>query len=296
MRRAALARGRGCIAPVHQRKAVEIVRLRRRYLPLVAVLGVAVAVLPAVAASETAPSISAYDEPGFYGGHSWKPSMATVEAGGVVSFSNPYREVPHGLKFTGGPATPSCAGIPAAASEVSGATNWHGECTFSAVGTYTFICTVHPGEMKGTITVNPNGTTTTTITPTTTATTPTTTPVQPPSGPPLIGGPSIRASQHGGAIKGTLNISSSGAGDRLEVDIFAKGASLARVGHATRVRVGRLVRGSVPVGKLSFTVKLSAKARGALKRHTRLALTVRIVLTPAHGKPTTVSRSVVDHS
>jgi plastocyanin len=270
--------------------------MRRRYLSLAAGLGVAVAVLPAVAASETTPSISAYNEPGVYGNHSWMPSTATVTPGGVVKFSNPYSEVPHGLKFTGGPATPSCAGIPVAATEPTGATNWHGECTFSTPGTYAFICTVHPSEMKGTITVNPNGTTTNTPTTTTTTTTTPTTPVEPPFLSPLVGSPSIRAGQRGGAVKGSLDISKAGAGDRLEIDIFAKSAFLAKVGHSTRVRVGRLVRGSVSAGRLSFAVKLNAKFRSALKRHRRLALTVKITLTPVHGEPLTVTRSVVEHA
>ncbi len=272
-------------------------RLRRRYLPLAAVLGIAAALLPAIAASETTPSISAHDEPGpyGYGAHSWAPPTATIGAGGVVSFANPYSEVPHGLKFTGGPATPSCAGIPAAASEAAGATNWHGECTFATPGTYTFICTVHPSEMKGTITVNANGTTTTAITPTTPTTTTPTTPVEPTSGPPLVGGPTIRASQHGAVVKGSLEVSESGAGDGLEVDVFAKSAALGKAGHSTRVRVGRFARGSAPAGKLSFGVKLDAKARNALKRRRRLALTVKIVLTPVYGEPTTVTRSVVQH-
>lgn len=254
--------------------------------------------LPAIASSETSPGISAHDEPGpfGYGVHSWAPPTATVGAGGTVSFANPYSEVPHGLKFTGGPATPSCAGIPAAASTETGAANWHGECAFSTPGTYTFICTVHPGEMKGTITVNSDGTTTTTTTPTTPTTTTPTTPVEPTSGPPLLGSPKIRSSQRGGAVKGSIDISKSGAGNRLEVDVFAKSAALAKAGRSTRVRVGRLARGSVPAGNLSFTVKLDAKARSALKRHRRLALTVRISLTPFYGESTTVTRSVVEHS
>jgi len=273
------------------------VRLRKRYLPLVALLGASAAVAPTIASSET-PSISAYNEPGVYGSHSWMPATATVGPGGVVNFSNPYSETHHGLKFTGGPATPSCTGIPVAATEPTGATSWHGECTFSTPGTYTFICTVHPSEMKGTITVNPNGTTTTTTTtPTTTTTTTTpTTPVEPQSVSPLVGGPSLRASQRGGIVKGSLDISKAGAGDRLEIDIFAKSASLAKAGHSTRVRLGRLVRGSVSGGKLSFAVKLNAKARSALKRHRRLALTVKITLTPVHGEPLTVTRSVVEHA
>jgi plastocyanin len=254
--------------------------------------------LPAIASSETSPGISAHDEPGpfGYGVHSWAPPTATVGAGGTVSFANPYSEVPHGLKFTGGPATPSCAGIPAAASTETGAANWHGECAFSTPGTYTFICTVHPGEMKGTITVNSDGTTTTTTTPTTPTTPTTTTPVEPTSGPPLLGSPKIRSSQRGGAVKGSIDISKSGAGNRLEVDVFAKSAALAKAGRSTRVRVGRLARGSVPAGNLSFIVKLDAKARSALKRHRRLALTVRISLTPFYGESTTVTRSVVEHS
>ena len=275
---------------------------RKRHLLLAAALGVAVAVLPTIASSEP-PSISAYNEPGVYGGHSWMPSTATVSSGGVVKFGNPSTEVPHGLKFTGGTAgaTPSCTGIPAAAGEPTGATSWHGECTFSAPGTYSFICTVHPGEMKGTVTVNANGTTTTTTTTTTTPTTTTTTttptaPVGPPSGSPLARSPSIRPSQRGGSVKGVLDISKAGAGDRLKIDIFAKSASLAKAGHATRVRVGRLVRGSVSAGKLSFVVKLNAKARSALKRHRRLALTVKITLTPVHGEPLTVTRSVLQRA
>jgi hypothetical protein len=218
----------------------------------------------------------------------------------VVKFGNPYTTTYHGLKFTGGSAgaTPSCTGIPAAASEAAGAVNWHGECTFSTPGTYTFICTVHPTEMKGTITVNPDRTTTpttTTPTPTPTITTPTT-PVEPPSGSPLLGNPSLRFSQHGRFVKGTLNVSAAGTGDRLGIDIFAKGASLAKAGHTARVRVGRLVRGSVSAGKLSFAVKLNATARSALKRHRRLALTVVITLTPIHGEPRTLTRSVVQHA
>jgi plastocyanin len=269
---------------------------RKRHLVLAAVLGVVVAVLPAIASSETAPSISAYTEPGGYGYHSWRPSTATIVAGGAVQFSNPESGVPHGLKFTEGPATPSCTGIPVAATEASGATNWKGECTFSTPGTYSFICTVHPTEMKGTITVNPNGTTTPTPTTTTTTTSTPTTPVEPPSGSPLLGSPSLRSSQSGGSVKGTLDISKVGAGDRLEIDVFAKSAFLAKAGHPTRARVGRLVRASVSAGKVSFVVKLNAKALKALKRHKRLALTVKITLTPVNGKPLTVTRSVVEHA
>jgi plastocyanin len=293
-------------------KADEIVRLRKRYLPLVVLFGVFVATVPTIASSETGASISAYDEPGGYGYHSWQPSTATVGAGGVVKFSNPYNEVPHGLKFTGGPAgaTPSCTGIPAAAGESSGATNWQGECTFSTPGTYTFICTVHPTEMTGTITVNANGTTTTTTTTTTPSSTPggTTTTTTPggsspaaTSGSPLAGGATtavkLAGRQNGKSVHGTVAVSQAGAGGRLEVVLLASGASLARVGgRPSRVRVGRFVRSGLRAGVVSFVVPLSGPARSVLRRHRRLALTVEIVLTPAHGAAVTVTRSVVEHS
>src|SRR6185437_13132203 len=94
--------------------------------------------------------------------HHWSNSQQTIMGGETVKFSNPYSESEpprHGLKFTSGPggAKPSCSGIPVAAESEAGAANWHGECTFSTPGTYTFICTVHPTEMKGTIIVKNAG-------------------------------------------------------------------------------------------------------------------------------------------
>jgi plastocyanin len=285
-----------------ERRAEIVMRMRRRLLfPMAALLGGAVAVLPAIAASETTPTISAHNEGGYYNYHSWTPSTATVGSGGVVKFVNPYPETYHGLKFTGGPggAKPSCTGIPQAATEPTGAFHWEGECTFSASGTYMFVCTVHP-EMTGTITVNPNGTTTTT---TTTPTTTTTTPATPPPSSeesPLAGSASralaLARSQRGGTVRGTLDISHAGAGGRLEIDLFAQGASLAKTNHHALVRVGRLVRSSLSAGKLSFSVRLNVKARQVVKRHRRLALTVKLTLTPLAGKSLMLTRVVVEHA
>lgn len=243
--------------------------------------------LPALAASESLP-VEAVNEGLYY--HHWSNPLQTVIAGDTVKFANPGSEVPHGLKFTSGPTSPSCTGIPAAAAEESGATKWQGQCTFSTPGTYAFLCTVHPGEMKGTITVSAGGTTTSTAT---TPTTTTTTPLQPPTGSPLVGEPSIRSIQHGGVVKGSLEVSQAGAGDRLQVKLLATRASLATV---ARVTVGHLTLASVKAGRQSFTVKLSAKARRALHRRHRLRLSVRITLTPSHGAPTTVTRSTLERS
>jgi plastocyanin len=104
------------------------------------------------------------------------------------------------------------------------------------------------------------------------------------------------APRHSVAVHGSLQVSSAGAGSRLEVDLLAAGASLARRGHRSskQIVVGRLVRPSVSAGKVSFSVALNARGKSALRRHRRLALTVRIVLTPpVGGKAVRLSRSVV---
>jgi plastocyanin len=276
----------------------------RRLATILSALAVAFVVLPAVAGSETTPSISAYNEPGVYGLHSWTPATATVAPGGVVRFVNPYSETPHGLKFTGGTAgaTPSCSGIPAAAGEPSGAIDWSGECTFGAPGTYTFVCTVHP-EMRGTITVAPDGSTT--ITGTTPTSTPPTAPGAPAAGGSVGSGGSpftagahalkLASAQRGSAVRGSIGVSAAGAGGKLEVALFASGASL-RTGHrASGVRIGRYARVSVHAGIASFIVGLNARGRAALHRRGRLAVSVRVVLTPATGAPGVLTRNVVLH-
>jgi plastocyanin len=267
-------------------------------------------VLPAVAVSETTPTIEAFDSAGVYGEqhHSWSPTTATVSSGGVVTISNPSSTVAHGVHWVNGPATPSCTGnIPIGTSASASGTNWSGNCTFSQAGTYTFYCTVHGPEMTGTITVNPNGTTTTTTAtpapgggsgpPSSTTNPGSGGPVTGTSGSPsaasLLTAVSVAPRQHGESVHGSLVVSQAGAGGRLEVALLARGASLAKVGHPQQVRVGRLVRASLRAGKVSFTVPLSAKAKRALKLHRRLALTVAMVLTPAQGSAVTVTRSVL---
>src|SRR5262249_54005442 len=119
-----------------------------------------VVVLPAVASSEASPTISAVNS-GVYGEHrEWSPATASVGAGGAVNFQNADPIVQHGGVWESGPATPSCTGVPIG----KGGSKWKGTCVFSQPGTYKFYCYVHPAEMIGTITVNPNGTTTMTST------------------------------------------------------------------------------------------------------------------------------------
>jgi hypothetical protein len=137
--------------------------------------------------------------------------------------------------------------------------------------------------------------TTTTTTPTTTTTTVPTTPSEPSSDSSLEGGSralKLPGSQRGSTVRGSIKVSQAGSGGRLEVGLFA-GASLAKAGHSEQVRVGRLVRSSLKAGSVSFSVPLSAKGKAALRHHRRLALTVKITLTPLHGVAVTVTRGVV---
>lgn len=276
-------------------------RLRRRYVPLIAVLGAAAAVLPAVASSETSPTVDAVNTiAGAYSEeqHSWSPAQVSIDAGGIVTFRNS-TEVPHGIEWRS-PVKPTCeegAGkVPVGTTAAASGTNWSGNCTFAQAGAYIYYCTVHGAAMSGTVTVAPGGATTVTTTPppTTTGTTPPPK-EEKPSTSPFVGGPSLRAVQHGGTVHGSIGLSSAAAGDRLEVTLLASKASLAKTGHSARVTVGRFTRSSVHAGRLSFSVKLSAKARRALKRRHRLALTVRIALVPFYGETTAIARSVVLH-
>jgi plastocyanin len=276
------------------------VRLRWRYVALLAVLGAATAVLPAVASSETSPTVEAVNEGsgGYYGeSHRWSPAQVTAMAGGVVTFSNP-TTVNHGVEWVGGPAKPTCSsGVPVGTSAEASGKQWSGTCTFTQPGVYTFYCTVHGPEMTGAVTVSANGSTTTTMTTmpsTTTTTTPAPKPT-PPSGPPFAGPPSLPATQHGTSVRGSIDVSAAGAGDSLEIDLLAGNASIAKVKRAKPVRVGRLLRRSVSAGRQSFVVALDAQARRSLKRRHRLALTVKIVLTSPGGEASAVTRSVVQH-
>lgn len=266
---------------------------RRRYLVLAAVLGMAVAIGPVVASFATEPTIEATG--GSYGyGFRWSPSTAEVKEGGTVTFQNTSTSVPHGVEWTGGPEAPSCPGVPIN----EGKTGWKGRCTFAHPGTYTFRCVVHPTEMTGTVTVSANGAVTTTMTSPPPVPPATTTGITPavPSESPLVssaaGALKLAKSQRGGVVKGSIDISNAGAGDRLEVDVFAAKGLLAK--HAGPSRVGAFSRSSVPGGQTSFSVKLDSKALRALKRRQELRLTVKVTLTPLYGTPLTITRLVVE--
>jgi plastocyanin len=283
-----------------------IVRLQRRFaFPLAAALGAAAVALPAAAASEGA-SIEA-ENVGLYN-HYWRPPEVTVAPGATVAFANS-TAVNHGVEWKSGPETPSCTeGVPVGTSSAASGTHWSGSCTFVKPGTYTFWCTVHGASMAGAVTVGSSGTTTTTTTPPTTTTTPsgpstapTTTATTSQPGSPVatvpgtsLAGTTVRllSGPRGRSVRGSLDLAAAAAGGRLEVDVLARRAALSAHGHGL-TRVGRLVRSSLAAGTVTFRVPLDARAVHALHAHRRLALTVRIVLTPPGAQPLTVVRGLL---
>jgi plastocyanin len=296
------------------------VRPQRQLLLLAAVLGVVAIALPAAAASEAGPppSVNAVEEPALepYPGYKypasfhWSPLETAVTGGATVTFANKSSTVKHGIIWQSGPATPACSGgVPVEVEEGKGATGWSGTCSFARPGTYAFYCSIHGLSMHGTIVVGAGGTTVSMQPPSSGGS-----PVGAsspnesqagvpsgsagPSGSPLAGAASVKlaASQRGSSVHGSLGVSQVGAGGELEVVLLAGGASPARPGHPTQVRVGRLVRSSLHAGTVSFTVPLGAKAKGALRSRRRLSLTVRIRLTPAHGSAVTITRTVLLHA
>jgi plastocyanin len=282
---------------------------RLAFLLVCAVLGAAVAVLPAVAGSETSPSVNAESSAktcGPYYANCWSPPQVELTSPGTVTFQNS-SGVQHGVVWSSVPVTPTCSGVPVN----SFSTSFSGTCSFAQPGTYRFYCAYHGPTMSGTIVVNPTGSTTTT---TSTSTGPqpggtTTTTAQPtvttstPSGssssplPTRAGAASLALSsiQRGRAVHGSLAVPGADAGGRLEVDLLASRSSVLSAGAAASARVGRLVRSSLHAGRVSFAVALNARGRRALHRHHRLALTVRIVLTPPQGTPSTITRRIVLH-
>jgi hypothetical protein len=287
-------------------------RLRTLLLfALAALLGAAVAGLPALAASPSEAKLEVNEncvEPDWpcwaTPGSSQPASKVAVASGGSVTFAD--SKTAANIAWTG--TAPTCEpAVPIAPA--SPKTGWEGKCTFATPGTYDFESSTLFNDGVDNYTkyeIVVEGSATTPSTPTTGeggskggsgSGTTTSSPApagESPTGSPLSGAPRISSSQRGSTVKGSLEVSKAGAGDRLEVDLIATTASLAKAGHATQV-VGRFVSASVSAGRWSFSAKLNTKARRALKRHHHLALKVKITLSPANGEATSVTRSVTLH-
>jgi plastocyanin len=285
---------------------------------LAALVGAAVAVLPALASTPSEAKLEVNENCVESNWPCWaapgsgsKPAPAskiTIAAGGEVTFTDSTNTKAN-IAWMG--AAPACSpSVPV--SPTAPQAPWEGKCKFEQPGTYKFESSTlfngGPSEnytkyeivVEGATGTTPT-TTTTTTTPTTTTTTTPTTPSEPSraSGSPLEGGSKalkLAGSQRGSTVHGSIEVSQAGAGGRLELGLFATDASLAKARHTAGARVGRLVRSSLKAVSVFFSVPLSAKAKVALRRHRRLALTVKITLTPLHGEAVTLTRSVVMHA
>ena len=267
-------------------------------LALAALLGAAVAVLPALAAAPAEVKLEVNENCVEANWPCWalpgsgaKPSPAskvTIATGGEVKFTD-NASTPATVSWTG--SAPACSGIPASAT-----TKWAGSCKFEQPGTYKFESpTLFNGGpslnyTKYEVVVESTAGGTTTTAPTT--------PGEPGHGSPVEGGAGalkLAASQRGATVRGSLKVSQAGSGGRLEVALFAARASLAGYHHVAPVRVGRLVRSSVRPGTVSFSVPLSVRGKTALRAHRRLRLTVKIGVTAPQASATTVTRVVILH-
>jgi hypothetical protein len=119
---------------------------------------------------------------------------------------------------------------------------------------------------------------------TTSSSPPSSQPTTEPAPGPLFGSLKLTSTQHGAVVHGSLVVSSAGSEGQLQIELLTKGAA---------APLGKFLRSSLHAGKLTFSLALSAKAKHTLKTHHKLALTMKIVLTPKHGSAMTLTRSVV---
>ncbi len=279
---------------------------------LVAVMGAAVAVIPALASSEATVEVS--DCTAWPGYSCWMQSNVTIASGGTVKFVDKSSTLEQGVKWEG--TAPTCEKVPTTTTKGP----WEGTCTFATPGKYRFDGTQSPNYAgTGEVTVTGTSSTGTTGTTGTTQSTPTgssgTSTSSSGSGSSQSGAPAggatplgsllvgsassackLSSVQNGQTVHGSVDVSQAGAGGRLEVQLLATRASLASAGHAVRVRVGRLVLSSLRAGRDTFRVPVNARARRALRAHGHLALTVKLLLSPAQGSAVTLTRSVVLHA
>jgi hypothetical protein len=227
-------------------------------------------------------------------------SRITITQGGEVLFAD--NSTAANIAWTG-TAPPCSSGVPV--SPDSPATGWEGRCKFEQPGRYNFESSTlfKAGSFDYTtyeivVEAASSGTTTTTTSTASKSTTPvtgTTPPGAPHDGSTSEGATALNLAgrQRGSTVHGSIEVPQAASGGRLEVGLFTAGTSTGKADHRGAVRVGRLVRSSLEVGGVSFSVPLNAEGKTSLRRHRRLAVTVKIKLTPLRGAAVTMTRIVV---
>ena len=240
--------------------------------------GLAVVVASAGAEEPTTASITAKDPYSFDNGSGG--NSVSIAKGGTVTFGYPTGASAHNVVFSTAQPT-SCTNMPATASPPG----WSGSCTFDSYGTYAFHCGLH-SFMTGKVEVpDPNAPTTGTTSPTETGGT---TPGggEPPGGgnpggevltPPAV---KVAGSQRGTVVRGSVT-TPAGPSAIAVTALVAKGVLASR---ARLVKVGSVKKRSTGTGRTTFALKVNRAARRALHRRHRLAVTVRIAVTPDAGQ------------
>lgn len=230
----------------------------------------------AAGGAPTSGSFTAYDY-GWSANGNMKATRLTIAPGGTVTFSYPVGLNQHNADFGRGPKPSGCTQTTGLSSGPTPplphrptAPGWSGSCTFTAPGVYSFHCDLHT-FMTGAVVV------------------------EGPGGSPFAGPPSravsVRPSQKGTTVRGSVKLSSAASGGRLEVDLLASAKSLGRHGSGTS-RVGRLVKTAVKPGTLRFAVALDAAAKRAERKAGRLSVTVELTVTPPGRPAVSVTRRV----
>jgi plastocyanin len=212
----------------------------------------------------------------------------TIAAGGTVTFSYPAGVAIHNVDFTGGGPTVCTQTAGVAAGPVSPlpampeGPGWSGVCRFDTPGTYQFVCDNH-NYMKGTIVVEGAGR------PRPRRARPRPRARRPrPRARPGAGGatpgdsssPSARPRvsvahrQQGAVLRGTVTTPAG----RSQIRVTAY-----RRAHGSRIRSASQMKRSAGTGTTAFAVTLDAAGRRALLRAHRLAVDLRVVITPGRG-------------
>jgi plastocyanin len=204
-------------------------------------------------------------------------STATIATGGTVTFSYPSGSNEHNAHFTSG-SQPSCTpALPA----MPAPPGWSATCTFGTPGSYAFICDAHESTMQGTVQVVDPGTT------------PPPPPPPPPGTPPPSGSepgsPSVKVArrQRGTTLRGSVTTTVNDSRIVITALVSNRLLSKSRPRRIRKVSVGALRKQVATAGKTSFAVRLRRVARRALARRERLAVDLRIVVTPPSGRATT---------
>jgi plastocyanin len=283
------------------------VRLRKRDMSFVVVVGIGALLIGGAAQSQTptASIVASATENTFKTSSGGAPNV-TIAAGGTVEFSYPPAGVTrrHNVAFTALSPTlctqtegPSSGPVPPLPNQAT-LPGWAGNCVFQTAGAYPFVCAIHP-NMTGSVTVTaaetppPPGPP---PPPSAEPPGPVMTPPPPPPPPPARTGPAaselrLAAVQRGFTIRGSIKVRS--AGSRLLARAFARRKALIKGASTRQVQIGRQLRRPVGGRRVAFAVRLDAKARRTLRRNGRLAISLRLSVTPSTGKAYTATRRVL---